>query len=67
MEDFNKVELVEPASLLTEREKWLMEQAFTAARYDNMRTFDEWLKRLVAEGETIEMILVKDAPIPAAP
>jgi hypothetical protein len=42
MEDFNKVELVEPASLLTEREKWLMEQAFTAARYDNMRTFDEW-------------------------
>lgn len=48
-------------NVLTEREKWLMREAFEKAMI--YVDFDIWLEDLAADGGiTVEMVLAKDAP-----
>jgi hypothetical protein len=54
--------LVVDTSLLTTREKWLMEKAYEAAHHVVSPPFDGWINDMAADGVTVEMVLAKDAP-----
>jgi len=50
---------------LTEREKWLMKQAFKMGfdRNAGYEYLDEWLSDIAADGGvTVEMVLAKETP-----
>ncbi len=58
---------------LTERERWLMDQAWMVAksqseRYESTNAHPgylncaEWLDDIAADGVTVEMVLAKEAP-----
>lgn len=51
---------------LSEREKWLMSEAFKCGVYSSNNTssgyknINDWLDDMVADGVTVEMLLVKE-------
>lgn len=52
---------------LTDREKWLMQRAWTAAWTTGMNrtrnySMQDWLNDSAADGVDIEMVLAKEAP-----
>ena len=49
--------------MLTDREKWLMEQAWDVSKVDTRFYFNQWLLDMAADSVTVEMVLEKDAPI----
>jgi len=49
-------------STLSAREKWLMEKAYEHGASHPNTYFPEWLNQHAADGVTVEMVLIKEAP-----
>ena len=47
--------------MLTEREKFLMREAWSASSTDFYESFDQWLKDQVDDAYPVEFVLVSDA------